>query len=146
MQRTRPLMAANRTKFGMGNNTKAWNISGFHEIIQNLNVQCLAITGGGKEGWLHVAKHIRRDMEVNQPYIPIDKGNLIATWQASPLTEGTKHGVRMGFSANYALWVHEMLGDVKWSRPGSGPKFLQKAIERNHEQILSILAEKMRVK
>lgn len=40
--------------------------------------------------------------------------------------------VVMGFSANYALWVHENVdpGTI-WSRPGSGAKFFESALKKN---------------
>lgn len=44
----------------------------------------------------------------------------------------------MGFTANYAMWVHEMLGDINWSRPGSGAKFFEAAIARNKEKIIDL--------
>ncbi|MFA5935007.1 MAG: hypothetical protein WC827_03930 [Candidatus Paceibacterota bacterium] len=130
-----------------GYNAKSMSVWGFHEIIKNLSVEILRMTGGSKEGLLDVAKFIRRDMATNQPFVPKDKGDLDLSWTVFPRTEGNKHGITFGFSANYALWVHEMIGpDIKWSKPGSGPKFLQKAIERNHDTILQIIADKMKVK
>ena len=130
-----------------GNNAKAMSISGFEQIIANLNKEILAMTNGSKEGLLHVAKHIRRYMETNTPYIPVDLGNLKASWQTHPIVQGKNHGLLMGFSANYALWVHEMLDPgIKWSKPGSGPKFLEKAIIANHDDILQIIADKTKGK
>lgn len=136
-----------RPASAFGNAPKALSIEGFDNIIKNLNLEILAITQGSRDGLLDVAKHIRRDMEINQPFIPVDLGNLEASWQTRPIMEGKKHGVLMGFSANYALWVHEMVGsDIHWSKEGSGPKFLESAINRNHDQILQILADKSKIK
>jgi len=144
MQRTIPVMVRPASDFG--NSAKAISISGFDQIIKNLNIEILAMTQGSKEGLLQVAKYIRRDMEVTQPFIPVDLGHLEGTWSAEPITEGKKHGVKMGFSAGYALWVHEMVDpNIKWSKIGSGPKFLEKAINRNHDAILQIIADKTKV-
>lgn len=44
-----------------------------------------------------------------------------------------------GFAANYAAPVHEMTG-VNWKVPGSGPYFFQRALEREKENIITILA------
>ena len=136
-----------RPASAFGSNAKALSIEGFDNIIKNLNIEILAITQGSKDGLLDVAKHIRRDMEVTQPFIPVEIGNLEASWQTRPITEGKKHGLLMGFSANYALWVHEMVGsDIHWTKEGSGPKFLESAINRNHDEILQILADKSKIK
>jgi hypothetical protein len=44
----------------------------------------------------------------------------------------------MGFTANYAIFVHENM-DAVFKRPGSGPKFLEKALERNQIKILKTI-------
>jgi len=131
--------------------SKAWSIQGFDEIIKNLNIEIMRITQGGKEGLLQVAKEIRRDMVITAPTIPVDKGNLINSWSASPVKDSVgNNGVLMGFSANYALWVHEMIEPINWTQsdksPAPGAKFFQAAINRNRETILQILADHTKVK
>ena len=160
MARTRFVNVRPASDFG--NTAKAVSISGFDQIIKNLNMEILAMTGGAKEGLLNVAKHIRREMETTPPLVPIDLGNLDGSWETHQITEGKKHGLLMGFSANYALWVHEMvgadftsprlrygpgIGKARWyiPRPGAGAKFLESAINRNHDTILQIIADKMKV-
>jgi hypothetical protein len=54
--------------------------------------------------------------------------------------------VVIGFSANYAAFVHEMGDDVNWSRPGSGGKFFEKALDRNKNKILQIVGKESRTK
>ena len=44
--------------------------------------------------------------------------------------------VVIGFSAWYAMSVHEMDGNVNWSKPGSGPWFFQAGLKRNRDMIL----------
>ena len=46
-----------------------------------------------------------------------------------------------GFSANYAAAVHEEKRQVEWKVQGSGPKFFQRALEREKGKILQILAD-----
>jgi hypothetical protein len=54
-------------------------------------------------------------------------------------------GVAIGFSAFYAIPVHEMVQNyftgtpVNWSRPGSGAKFFQAAVYRNLDNIVNIV-------
>lgn len=56
-----------------------------------------------------------------------------------------KIGLVMGFSANYAAPVHEMVGDVQWKRPGSGAKYLESALSRNYKQILETIRRNVQV-
>ncbi len=53
--------------------------------------------------------------------------------------------VIFGFSAYYAAPVHEMTG-VNWSRPGSGGKFLEKAIDNNVDDMLKVIAKEVKIK
>ncbi len=51
-----------------------------------------------------------------------------------------------GYSANYALWVHEKIGAVKWKRPGSGPKWFEIAVSRNTKKIVDIIKENVQIR
>lgn len=58
----------------------------------------------------------------------------------------------MGYSANYALWVHENItaqfsGRPKkpHGRPGSGAKWFEYAIQRNSALMLKIMAKEMKI-
>jgi hypothetical protein len=64
-----------------------------------------------------------------------------------------------GYSANYAVYVHEMMGanfnpdrkkgkkkGFRSRRPGAGAKWLQDAIYRNRDTILKIIAETSQIK
>jgi hypothetical protein len=60
----------------------------------------------------------------------------------------------LGYSANYGIFVHEKLDmhdpanpywkNKKW-RPGSGPKWLQQAIDRNRSRILQIVRDNAKI-
>lgn len=71
--------------------------------------------------------------------------------------------VQLGFSANYAIEVHEKVGrsgmakrglshmrsgvgDINWSRPGSGPKFLENALDRNILDILYMIGKEAKIR
>ena len=49
--------------------------------------------------------------------------------------------VEFGFSVPYAIWVHEMPEGTDWSRQGSGPKFLEKAIKANKDKIITVIQQ-----
>jgi hypothetical protein len=50
-----------------------------------------------------------------------------------------------GYSANYALWVHEMMG-AKFKRRGAGPKWFEIAIKSKQAEILKIIQSNAKIK
>lgn len=59
-----------------------------------------------------------------------------------------RHSVIFGYTAYYAVLVHEMepgaSGTINWSRPSSGTKFFESSIRRNKDEILRIIAKEAR--
>ncbi len=47
--------------------------------------------------------------------------------------------ISLGYTANYATYVHEMPAGTKWSRPGSGHKWFERQLKRNHKKLLGII-------
>ena len=122
-------------------------LKGMDTVMRNLNKEITRIKGISMEGLLDVAAFIRKDMELTPPLIPIDTGNLRASWFVQPLRFPGKAVVLMGFNANYAIYVHERTeGMVNWGRPGSGPKFLEAAMKRNVVTILMLIKRKVHTK
>ena len=136
---------------------------GVREVRAALNAKLLAIKGGTMKGLLIAATHIKEDMEVTPPVIPVDTGALRAAFKIIPKTayRTTKAGTqidavelgwpdtkiqRKGESVdNYAAYVHEMTsppyGDINWSKPNSGPKFFEYALKRNAPVIVQIIKQ-----
>ena len=50
----------------------------------------------------------------------------------------------MGFSANYGVPVHEMLGNINWNRPGSGGLFFESSLQRNQKTVLTVIAKNVK--
>jgi hypothetical protein len=161
-------------------------IKGFDEVIANLNAEIAAIKDRTMKGVIKAAATIRRDMDKTPPKIPVDTGNLRASWfvvtakglqtdkpafksldtpkktallnatydatvaEAQGIANSaTKYApfLVMGFGANYAMPVHEMIGEINWSRNGeAGPKFFESAIKRNSTKVLQIIAEDAKIK
>jgi len=97
------------------------------------------------------------DMDKTPPLIPVGKtGNLRESWFSRPVRElngkNFKIGTIAGFGGgdcDYAIYVHEMTDEaygkkIKWSRPNSGPKFLEKGLQRNQDKILEIIIKTVR--
>jgi len=84
----------------------------------------------------------------NATILNTDHSDAIARGLNRAIKFGTKKGpcVVFGFSAFYALYVHEKYGgNIKWTRPESGPGFFQAAIRNNINDALKIMARTVRM-
>lgn len=120
-------------------------LKGLDRVLHNLNKEIKAIEGRSLQGMILAVAEIRKDIDMVSPLVPVDKGNLRASWFAEPLMMPIGPAVIFGFSANYAAFVHEMLG-AHFQRPGAGPKFLQAHIRRTRERTLQIIRDNARIR
>jgi len=128
----------------------ATGIKGIDSVTRGLEKALVRYQAGAAAGMIEAVAFLREDMDTTPPLIPLDSGNLRASWFTSFVTNlQAGRTIMFGFSANYALYVHEriegapwgggVVGIVNWSRPGSGPKFMEAALKRNTQQIMKIL-------
>ena len=120
-------------------------IRGMENVVRNLNKELRKIKQRALPGMLAAATIIRRDMDNTPPLIPIDTGNLRASWYTTTGYLRNAPFVTMGFSASYALVVHER-DWKKGKRPGSGPKFFLASLTRNKGKILGAIALSARIR
>ena len=70
--------------------------------------------------------------------------------EAKGFVSGSNLVVVAGYSVPYAAFVHENIAGGypirKWTRPGAGPKWLQKAFNNNKGEILKIIKNKAQIK
>jgi hypothetical protein len=92
--------------------------------------------GPGKTGRRISAEQVAQLLE--------NHSKVKAAWASA--IYGDKPIVALGYTANYAVFVHEMMGPIRWSRQGSGPKWFQAAIRRNRARILQTIADNVRIK
>ena len=52
--------------------------------------------------------------------------------------------VVMGFTANYAMWTHELIGR-KYQRQGAGPRYFQASIRRNMPAMLKVIRDTAKI-
>ena len=139
-------------------------IKGMDIVLSNYKKEMLKIKGRSMKGMIEAAMFIRRDMEEKEPKIPVDTGNLRASWFVVTIRQSVHlFGVLMGFAANYAMWVHEMVGadftsprfrygkgkkKKYWYTPraGAGAKFFEAALKRNTQHILAIIRKNAIIK
>ena len=135
-------------------NRKA-GIIGLDNMMKNLNKELEKNKLQSLNGFTRVGILLRRETITVSPTVPLDTGNLRGSWFTEFMTDIVTRnvGMRFGFSANYAAYVHERLegapwgdgvvGDINWNEPGSGPKFLEAAIKRNTAKMLIIMGEEI---
>ena len=112
---------------------------GKSEALKNLNKELRAIKGKTIEGLTVSAMLVRSR---SQALTPVDTGNLKAsTYNASGGTSD-KPVVEVGYTADYAVKVHEDLG--VYHKTGQA-KFLETAIEKSKGDILDIVKKRARI-
>jgi hypothetical protein len=123
-----------------------WRLDGVEKVSANINAQLKKMKISGHRGLLSAANYVLTDADIGQsPLVPALTGNLRSSRFAEPLPS-EQPTVIFGYSANYAAAVHEMLispsgKPIDWSRPGSGPKFLEASLTRNADKIALIVAK-----
>ena len=135
-------------------NRKA-GIIGLDNLNKNLNKELERNKLQSLNGFTRVGILLNREVMTVSPTVPLDTGNLRGSWFTEFMTDMVTRniGMRFGFSANYAMYVHERVEgapwgegtveDINWNEPGSGPKFLEAAMKRNTDKILLIMKEEI---
>ncbi len=103
-------------------------------------------------------------MADSKAVVPEDTGALMATGKVMPPEDdGRQITVTMGYgdeSVGYALYVHEALegarppspnwswtkkvaagGQIAWTRPGSGPKYLERPLRAKQDQLPGLVRD-----
>jgi len=76
-------------------------------------------------------------------YCPVDTAALIMSrYIGRPKADSQGINVVMGYGKKYAIYVHEMSGAVNWTKPGSGSKFLERAIDESRRGFVPRLARR----
>jgi hypothetical protein len=171
-----------------GSSSAFGKLRGLDKVTVNLQKKVMAIEGLTARGLLEAVSFLREQMDYVSPTIPVDVGNLRASWfittkgskgegilfagksqsesfKGNPTVIGqleqsrnqalkaakeqlkdVKIGIGFGFSAYYAAYVHEMLGeDIAWTREGSGAKWFQAAIKREKQTMLMIIKDNAQI-
>lgn len=139
-------------------------LKGLDTVLRNLNKEIRAIEGRSEKGLGLAVMEIRKDIDNVPPLVPVGPdaakvkelkergiyreegtGHLRGSWFSEPFPNPLGPAVLFGHMAKYAVYVHEMIGRVNWTRPNSGPKWLQAAIRRSKERTLRIIAENAKI-
>ena len=120
-------------------------IMGFDVVMANLQKHLDQMRLGSAQGLLEAVEFIHADTEKTPPLTPVDTGNLRSSWTTRFFRQAKQSVIIFGYSANYALYVHEMVGPINWSRPNSGAKWFQAAINRNVDKILVMIQKNSKI-
>jgi hypothetical protein len=130
----------------MSTTASSRKLRGMDVVMRNLNLELDKMKWGSAAGLIEAAEFIHADTERTPPLTPLDTGNLRSSWSTRFFRRAGKSVIIFGYSANYALYVHEMIGPVQWTRKSSGPKWFEYAIKRNVNRVLHIIAGRAKIK
>ena len=114
-------------------------IRGKKKVLRNLNKAIIKIEGNTERGMLKAGLFIEGE---SNEIVPHDTGKLIGSSFAVVGRIAKRIIARIGYEAKYAAFVHEMPESNNFSKPGTGPKFLWKAVTKNSKRILEIIRSK----
>lgn len=118
-------------------------MKGIDKVLNNLNRAIRKIEDQSTAGMIEAVAIIAWEIKNVEPKVPRKTGNLIGSWFVNPPIK-TSEGlyIEFGHGALYAAEVHERVGaDIHWTTKGTGAQWLQKALDRNHDEILQVIAE-----
>ena len=115
---------------------KKGKVSGLSKILTNLDKQIAKIEGNTMAGLLEAGLQVQR---VAQERTPVDTGNLKNSAYTRKVSDDA---VEVGFSAAYAVYVHE---NLEAHHPTGQAQFLESALRDNRDAILRIIRERAKV-
>ena len=114
------------------------------KVMANLNKEIKGIEKRTMKGFIEGARIVRADMDKTPPLIPVDKGFLRHSWFTVSAYKGKSPVLFLGFSANYALAIHEKYG-ANFQRPGAGAGFFVASLKRNKKKVLNEIKKNAKV-
>ncbi len=111
-------------------------IRGKRDVLKNLNRAIVKIEGNTSKGMLAAGLFVEGE---SNEIVPQRLGGLINSSFTSVGRIGKRIVARIGYTVNYSGFVHEMPETNNFTKPGTGPKFLFKAVTKNSRKILEII-------
>jgi len=129
-------------------------VIGLENILANIQREMMAVRGRTYKGMFAAMKFLEKEMDTTPPLVPIDTRKMRDSWfilgsphPTNPIVFAgyTATAIRNGEEVKYPNIVHENVGAINWTRPGSGPKWLQIHWDRNRNEMLMIVAQHARI-
>lgn len=128
---------------------KGFKLEGMDKMMRDIGQEIKNLETVSAAGLIQASRHILEEMEKVPPVIPVNTGNLRGSWDTNTYKSPGRYAIHtFGFTANYAVFVHEMVDrNINWNRPGSGARFMYAAIARNYRngKILEIIRENSKI-
>jgi len=129
-------------------------VIGLENVLANIQREMMAVRFRTYKGMFAAMKFLENEMNTTPPLVPEGDSETRKHYKSEYLKDswfilGSPHPtnpiVFAGYKASYAEIVHENVGVINWTRPGSGPKWLQIHWDRNRTEMLMIVAQNARV-
>lgn len=124
---------------------KAKVTSNIDDVIAGLKLLVNKIPIAAKQSSKIMANQILQDSLTVPPMCPVDTGALESTGRVEAVQEG--YAVLYGGNApngdyvDYAAYVHDDLRPRQYTKPGSGPKFVETHVYRRAEEAPAKIGE-----
>ena len=124
-----------------------FKIDGLEDLIQKLKTGKQKFRENAAKKMYQFAEEVMTD---SKEVVPVLTGALMNTGKVFlPVEDATSITVDLGYgdeSVDYALIVHEELqspkgNPINWTRPGSGPKYLQNPFDAKSDQFAPRIAK-----
>lgn len=112
-------------------------IHGIEQVRSQLNAELSKLSGNVASGLEVAGKFIEAEAK---ELTSVDQGILINSSFSQLGGSRQSPTVTVGYTAAHAPFVHEMPESTEWNRAGAEAKFLEKAVTRNLQKILNIVA------
>jgi hypothetical protein len=116
-------------------------VTGTDKVLKNLNSELSKIKMVTKARLYTCGLLVKgRSVKIT----PIKYGNLRGSAYVTPVEETARGAtVEIGYTAYYAPYVHEMPTTYNYTKAGTGPKFLEKALRESKKEIIAYLKGKI---
>ena len=111
-------------------------VEGIDEVLRNINRELQGVENRGMDGLFDAGLQVQR---VSQSRTPVDTSNL----KGSAYTRKAGGGVEVGYTANYAIFVHE---NMEARHTNGQAKFLESALRDNASRIVDIVRRRAEIK
>jgi len=118
-------------------------LTGMATVIKNMTAEMQRVQERTRGGMHRAVLTVKR---ASMKQTPVDTGNLMHSHDTEVFSQGMTIIGEIRVTADYAVYVHEMPESYNFRRPGSGPKFLEKALYENQQKVIDILARAGRIR
>jgi hypothetical protein len=121
-------------------------VDGMQATLNNIQLELMSIKRRTYGGMYAAMKHLEYQMDTEAPLVPIDTQAMRNSWFILGANHASANpSIIAGYRAWYAPIVHEAFHVQNWTRPRSGPKWLQIHFARNIQEMKLIVAASARV-